>query len=156
MTALADLHRSVQAVLTGNRLGSPVFVRYHLQSADKASAVPRRLAQVLAVVTGWLGRPIERVYAQGAPRSGQVSVLLEMRNGATAVISWAAGAVQGAGVDITVLGNHGALYHDVGTGQLWDEAAMALTDAPDPAHLEWIERALRSGRPETAERRPAP
>jgi hypothetical protein len=152
MPSLADLHRAVQSTLAGKRLGTPVFVRYHLQSRDKATALPRRLAQTVDVVRAWLGRPLERVYALGSPRSGQVSLTLEFRGGPSAVVSWAAGEPRGDGVDLTVIGNHGALYHDAGAANLWDDPAAPAAEPPAPATLAAVERALRSGRPETVEK----
>jgi hypothetical protein len=148
MTTVADLHRAVQATVAGKRLGRPVFVRYLFQSEDKPEAVLPRLAQATAAVRDWLGQPLERVYALGAAAGGQVSLTLEFSRGATAVVGWSRGRPRGAGVDVLVIGDHGALYHDAGTADLWDEAAAAAEDAPDPRIQDVIERALGSGKPE--------
>src|SRR5262245_8941759 len=128
MTTLADLHRSVQATLASKRLGRPVFVRYLLQSQEKADAAVPRLALLAGTVRDWVGQPLERVYALGTLRGGQLSLTLEFRDGATALVSWTAGPPRGDGVDLTVLGNHGALYHDAGAAQLWDEPATGPRD----------------------------
>jgi predicted dehydrogenase len=126
MSAAADRHRAVEATLAAGRLGTPVFVRYHLQSREPLRAVQRRLAGVKGVVEGWVGRATEREYPLGGIRGGHVCTLVEYLGGATAFVSWACGAEQGA-ADVTVLGNHGGLYHEgpalVGNGAL-------LTDAP--------------------------
>src|SRR5437879_5527695 len=90
MTSLADLHRAVQATLASKRLGRPVFVRYLLCSRDRAEAALPRLAQLTAAVRAWVGQPLERVHAAGTPRGGQVTLTLEFRGGATALVSWAA------------------------------------------------------------------
>src|SRR5437588_12305016 len=114
MSTLADLHRAVQSTLASKRLGRPVFVRYLLCSQDKPEAALPRLAQLTAVVRDWIGQAVERVHAAGTPRGGQITLTLEFRGGATALVSWAAAPPRGDGIDLTVLGNHGALYHDAG------------------------------------------
>ncbi len=147
MTRLADLHRAVQTSLASKRLGTPVFVRYSLFSQDKAAAAVSRLAQIAAVVRDWLGQAPERLYALGSAKSGHITLTMECRGGATAQISWANSPR--ASVDLILLGNHGALYHDLGIANLWDESLVPLGDKPDQDLLAWIERALRSGWPET-------
>ena len=151
MTTLADLHRAVQSTLASKRLGRPVFVRYLFCGPDKADAALPRLAQLTAAVRDWLGQPLERVHAAGTPRGGQVSLTLELRGGATALVSWAAAPPRSDGIDLTVLGNRGALYHDAGAARLGGEAALGPAGTPDKALLALLERALRSGRPETAD-----
>jgi hypothetical protein len=148
MPALADLHRAVEATLAGKRLGTPIFVRYLFHGAGANLA---RLAQTVTIVRGWLDQEIERIYAVGSLKGGQLSLTLECRGGATALVGWSAGGAAGGGVDVTLLGNHGALFHDAGADQLWDEPLTSVADKPDRALVAWIERALRSGRPEAAE-----
>jgi predicted dehydrogenase len=147
MPPLADLHRAVKTALAGKRLGRPVFVRYILQGPEKPEAVVPRLAQLVGVVRGWLGQLPERVYAVGSPADGQVSLTLQFREGATALVSFARGQPHGPGADVTVFGNHGALYHDAGDSNSWGEAED-LSDRPDPQVQAAIERSLRSGKPE--------
>src|SRR5947209_10247094 len=86
MTALADLHRAVQSTLASKRLGRPVFVRYLLCSRDRAEAALPRLVQLTAAVRDWFGQPLERLHANGSPKSGQVSLTLEFRGGGTALV----------------------------------------------------------------------
>jgi hypothetical protein len=148
MTALANLHNAVQATLASQRLGRPVFVRYLVQTPDKAETIVPRLAQVTTTVREWLGQPLERLYAVGTVESGQVSLTLQFRDGATALVGFARGQPRGSGIDLMVLANHGAIYHDAGSTQLWDEA-VAVAGAPTDARLlAAIERSLRSGKPE--------
>jgi hypothetical protein len=152
MTRLADLHRFIESTLAARRLGTPVFVRYLVQSQDKPAAVLPRLTLIAAQVRSWLGQPMERLYSLGQPKSGQVSLTVEYRGGATALLAWSGGLPRGTGVDILVLGNHGAIHHDAGLGALWDESLGGLDDKPDAALLASIERAVRSGRPENVAR----
>jgi hypothetical protein len=60
----------------------------------------------------------------------------------------ARGQPHGDGVDLLVLGNHGALYHDAGHAVLGAEPDPYLSEVPDPALVAVIRRALRSGKPE--------
>lgn len=150
MITLAELHRAVQTTLAGKRLGNPVFVRYLLFSQDRPAAVLQGLAQQASLVQGWMNQPIERITSTGTVKGGQVSLLLEFRGGSTAILAWAGVPGRGNGVDLLVLGNHGAIYHDAGQADLWDEAAAPAADPADENLRAWIERAVKSGRPETA------
>jgi hypothetical protein len=147
MTTLADLHRAVQATLATKRLGQLVFVRYLLHGPDRPTVALARLAQLTAVVRDWIGQTLERIHAVGAPKTGQVSLTLEFQAGATALVSWAAVAAGGHAIDLTVLGNHGALYQDAGSARLWELGALAPPEAPDKALLAVLEQALRSASP---------
>jgi hypothetical protein len=144
MTTLADFHRAVQGTIASKRIGKPVFVRYLVQGADKTDAVPARLARITETVQDWLGQPLERVYAVGTSAGGQVSLTVEGRAGGSALISFARTPAAG-GVDLTVLGNHGAIYHTLEGGErsLGEEAGKP----PDSRILSAVERSLRSGKP---------
>lgn len=148
MSTLTDLHRAVQTTLASQRLGKPVFVRYCLHRLGKVEAPLPALAQVTAVVRDWLGQPLDRVYAVGTLESGQVSLTLQFREGATALVSYARGTLRGEGVDLLVLGNRGALSHDAGSEAPWDEVMPLGRERPDPVLQALIEKALRSGKPE--------
>jgi hypothetical protein len=146
MTA-ADLHRTVQSTLTSKRLGTPVFVRYLYHYAGEGPAVLARLARVVDAVRAWLAQPLERIHAQGSVAGRHIALTLECRTGATALVNWI-GTPRGPGIDLTVLGNHGALYHDLGDGNAWEETTFDDRQPVDDALVAWIERALRNGRPE--------
>lgn len=150
MTTLADLHHAVQAALASKRLGQPVFVRCTLQGTDKAEAVVPRLARLTAMVRDWMGQPLDRVYAVGSVAEGQVALTLQFRTGGTAAVSFAHGQPRGDSVDLMVIGNHGAIYHDGGSANLWDEP-LADDQRPEPALVAILERALKSGAVERVE-----
>jgi len=143
MPSLADLHRAVQSTLASKRLGTPVFVRYLFHGSE---AVLTRLTQTVNAIRGWISRDLDRLYALGSVKSGQITLTLEFQGGATALVGWSAGSGAGGGVDLTLLSNHGALYHDAGGDRVWD----APPAKPDRDLTAWIERALRSNRPEAA------
>lgn len=147
MASLSSLHRAVQNTLASKRIGKVVFVRYILQGKDAADSAHLKLAAAVAAVANWIGSPLDKLY--GLPGDGnQVSLTLQFRDGATALVNFAHGPVHGDGVDLLVVGNHGAIYHDAGTASLWDEEAT-VAEKPNPAMVAAIERALRSGKPES-------
>lgn len=150
MTTLADLHRAVQGALASKRLGVPVFARYQYHAPIKGQAIVARLAKTTAIVRTWLDQPLERIFAQGTPASRHITLLLEFRGGLTAVVTWIGTSGRGGGVDLTLLGNHGVLYHDAGDAPLWEEAFAGDDAAPEKDLLAWIERAVKSNRPEDA------
>ncbi len=142
MPSLTDLHRAVETALASGRLGTPVFVRYLLLVPDPPDAVTTRLAQLAATANGWLGQPLAEVYAPAPPQDGAVTVTLRYRTGATALVSIGPG--DGA-ADVLVLGNRGALYHDL-TGS----GAYEVPQSPAESQLlAVVSRALQSNRPES-------
>lgn len=146
----ADLHRTVQTTLASKRLGTPVFVRYLFHGAGEAPAVTARLARIVAKIREWLGQPLERIHGQGNVAARHIALTLECRGGATAVVTWIGTTPRGPGIDLTVLGNHGAMYHDLGDANAWEEATFDDQQPADATLVAWIDRALRSGRPETS------
>jgi hypothetical protein len=149
MTA-ADLHRAVQTTLAGKRLGTPVFVRYLFHGSVQGTAVVARLARIVATARGWLDQSLERIHAQGGVNQRHITLTLECRGGATALVTWIGTTPRSPGIDLTVLGNHGALYHDLGDANSWDDASFDDRQPADATLVAWIERALHSGRPESA------
>jgi hypothetical protein len=145
MASLADLHRAVQKTLASGRLGQPVFLRYLVRGSEGGEAIRERMAQCIALAREWLHQSLVSVYAVGSPESCQVSLTLEFDGGATALLGYASTPPQDAGVDLLLLGNHGALYHEAAASVHAEEAQRSDADADIQAVLQ---RALHSGRPE--------
>jgi hypothetical protein len=132
MDTVSDLHRAVAATLAEKRIGTPVFVRY---TAVLDTDAVTKLAALAEVVRGWVGQRLDLVYAPGGS-----SLVLRFRGGATALIALVRHLPGERTVDLLILGNHGAIYHD---GAYTDESGSA------PASVRaTIARALSSGRPE--------
>ncbi len=147
----ADLHRAVQAALASKRLGTPVFVRYLFHYQGAAAVVLTRLTLTVMTLRDWFGQPLERIAAAGTVKDRHLTLTLEWRGGGTALVSWAGTTAPGPGIDLTVLGNHGAIYHDLGMANGFDLPEPAAPQpAPDEELQAWIEQAIRSGRPENA------
>ncbi len=153
MTTISDLHRTVEQTIATKRLGTPVFVRYLLHSHDKASVIPTRLACIAEAIRNWLNKQkLDRIYAIGSAASGHMTLTLEFDKGGTAQVSWVSGRGRGEGVDLMVIGNHGAIYHDVGATRLWDQPAPPLKDEPDDSLVQLIKKAIQSGQPESTKK----
>ena len=53
-------------------------------------------------------------------------------------------------MDLILVGNHGAAYHDFGGANLWEGDSVAEEPAPDKKLQTLIERALESAQPISA------
>ena len=146
MPYLADLHRTIQATLAGGRLGRPVFLRYLIRGSDDAASIRDCLAQAVALAGTWLGQSLATVYTLGSLESGHVSVALAFDAGATALVAYARTPPADAGVDVLLLGNHGALYHESGPSGYPEEATGRGGEAQI---LKLLLRALQSHQPES-------
>ena len=117
--SLADLHRAIDGTLATGRIGRPVFVRYSIYGLDP----PRRLIDGVAALAGaairWVGGQVEFITAVGSETAGQLAATVVFKSGESAVMTCGRAAGPGSGVDVMILGSHGALYHDGGTSVLW-------------------------------------
>lgn len=151
-TDLDALERTVEGVLADKRLGRPVFVRYTLPQTRKARQSIAQLARMTQAVRVWVGQPLARLYAVGSLKEGPVSLTVQFRDGATALVSIVRGESHGDGVDLLVIGNHGSLHYDSSTAPAWDGGVVHPKGEPEAKLMSVIERALRSGRPEALDR----
>lgn len=147
-TDLDQLEQTVEGVLAEKRIGRPVFVRYTLPETGKAPQTVSRLARMMQTVRRWVGQPPTRLYAVGSLKDGPVSLTVQFRDGATALLSVVRGKSHGDGVDLLVIGNHGALHYDSSTAPAWDSSAVHHKGLADAKLVAAVERALRSGQPE--------
>jgi hypothetical protein len=139
MATLAEVHGTVEATLATGRLGQPVFVRYLIQGAERDEAILAVLVRAADAARRWLDQSLTQLHAIGSLENGQVSATLQFDRGASAQITFARGSYRQ--LDLMVLGNHGALYHE---DSLDGSADLEF----HPQLRTVLERALRSGRPE--------
>ncbi len=144
---LGALEQSVQEVIDRNRIGRPVFIRYTLLGPLKQDEMLALLSRMLDAARRWLGQPIGKVYAVGSLEGGQVSLTMQTPDGATALLSVGRTRATGDGIDLMVVGDHGAIYHDAGQGLLGCNGARYQRPGSEPKLLGLIERVLASGRP---------
>jgi hypothetical protein len=147
--APADEHlaAAVRSVIASKRIGTPVFVRVILQGPDEGDSLLAKLSRMAFLARQWLGQDLLRCQAMGSLETGQVNLALTFSGGATALVSYSRSLLRGDGLDVTVLGNHGAIYHDIGAGNRWDEALAIKTESQPPLTLDLLRRALQSGKP---------
>lgn len=146
---LDALEQSIQGVIDHKRIGRPVFVRYTLLGALQQEEMLALLSRMLDAARRWLGQPIGKIYAVGSMDAGQVSLTVQTTEGATALISVGRTRAGGDGIDLIVLGDHGAIFHDAGQRSFASGGARYRQPVGEPKWLRLIERALASGRPET-------
>src|SRR5262245_31834333 len=120
MATLSDLHAAVERVIASKRLGTPLFVRYTATGEAPQHAAVGKLAGLADVVRRWLGQGLDQVYALGGA-DGSLTLALDFQEGATALVCLVP-HLPGGGIDLMLLGNRGAIYHD---------AADADSDARD-------------------------
>jgi hypothetical protein len=144
---MQDLYRAVDAARP--RIGQPVFVRYTRSGGTDADAMVALLARMVADAQAWIGRPPQRLWANGSPRRGQVCLTVQFQAGATALVSYDRVAAAGEGLDLLILGNHGSMMYDSGTGLSGDTPLPYTPEQPaDPEIQAAITRSLESGEPQ--------
>jgi hypothetical protein len=146
MSALSDLHGSVQKTLETQRLGRPVFVRHCLQVPVRPQSLLPLITNVAAAICSWIGQPLARLYSLGSPVHGHLSLVLGFGDGSTAIAQYIQHRQCETSVDLLVLGSHGALFHEscpldsIQVGPLGDTL-------PDAVLLSTIEQAIAGGKP---------
>jgi hypothetical protein len=137
--SLADLQRSVQAVVASKRIGQPVFIRLTWQTGEVSLD---RAGELVELVRQWTGQAVDKLHAVGSLAGGQLCLSVQFANGATALVSLAKTPPRGDGVDLLLIGNHGSVMYDSGTAMLWDGAAVPTDLRPDAKLRQQIEQAV--------------
>jgi len=143
------LYKTVKSVLDSGRVGSPVFVRCVAQIASDREHLTDALAEVLAIAGLWLGASPQRVYAQGGKDAGQITATVHYLTGQTALVN--VGTVKANGtprVDLMLLGNKGAIYHDSLLLPSFAMPAGAVSHAEiiSKSLMDAVERSLQTGK----------
>jgi hypothetical protein len=147
---MQSLYETIKEILGTGRVGVPVFVRCVVSIAPEEEDIEEVLMKVLTMTNSWLGASPFRVYAQSRPKSGQITVTIHYLEGQSALVSVNAVPGLAASVDLVLLGNKGALYHD--SESLSPD--FDVTDEPLPIP-EWlidiVDQSLQTGRPVVVE-----
>jgi hypothetical protein len=146
---LLSLQQAVQAALDARHVGVPVFVRWVAQTASDGDELTEALGEAVAVAGSWLGAPVRSVYVQGRGRrpspasAGQITATVQYAGGQSALVSVSPTPAEGAPrLDLMLLGNTGALYHD---GSGLSPAQLAAVGTPSgelPSLPDTLRRAL--------------
>lgn len=140
------LYETVKEILNTGRVGVPVFMRCVAQIAPESGHIGYVLVRMLTMACSWLEASPLKVYAQSRNNSRQITVTTQYAGGQTSIVSVDAVPSVSTRVDLMLLGNKGALYHD---GEALSPG-FDITAEPLPVP-EWltdaVERSLRSGKP---------
>jgi hypothetical protein len=122
---LLSLQQAVQAALDARHVGVPVFVRWVAQTAGDGDELTEALGEAVAIASSWLGAAVRSVYVQGRGRrpggrpigspasAGQITATVQYAGGQSALVSVSPTPAEGAPrLDLMLLGNTGALYHE--------------------------------------------
>ena len=148
MTYLDSLAQTVQSSIAENHVGIPVFVRCIANLADCVDDILLRLDQLTTATNTWLDATPSRVYASGATGLGQVSVMLEYASGASALVCVALASGE-PHIHLTVIGNHGTLYHSDPVPASSNERGQFSPSTEAGVLRLAIGESLRSGEPKT-------
>jgi hypothetical protein len=151
ITGIVSLYQSVKVALDAGHVGVPVFVRCVAYTANGRDELTEALHQAAAVAGGWLDAPPRRIYVLGGEEAGQITATLQYAGGQSALVSVNPVPPDGAArVDLMLLGNTGALYHEssaLSRAQLAAAGAAAGELPTLPAGLGTaIRESLESGR----------
>lgn len=141
-----DLSRAVSSVLKSKRLGQPVFVRLTVQGKQTDQAIVDLVAGLCDLALSWLDQEIARLHAVGNLETAQLTATLSGSSGGSAVISFTGDKSFGDGIDLLLIGNHGAIFRDAGSGNLWDSYPTG-GPKPRPATRRDLQKAFSTGKP---------
>jgi hypothetical protein len=148
-TDLAHLEQRIAAA--AKKVGQVVFVRYLLHGRANKEECLAYLSRMARAASGWIGQKVVRVHAVGSAATGQLSLTLEYEGGASASLNYVGQDGPGDGVNILVLGNHGSITYDWGTGNSAPARADYPEAAPGTKFVDAVTRSLKSGRPESVQ-----
>ncbi|MBD3185119.1 hypothetical protein GF312_22755 [Candidatus Poribacteria bacterium] len=106
-----SLYETVKEILESRRVGDPVFVRCNAHVALENENVSIVLARILSMASSWLEATPMQVYAQIDHNLRQISTTVRYTDGQTAIVTVST-VYSKTSLDLMVLGNKGALYHD--------------------------------------------
>ena len=149
MSHFDQLDRTVQDAIKSGRIGQPVFVRLTITVQPAGADTWAVLASLVPTVQGWVGVPIQRLYAVETSPRHHGALALQFQGGPSALLSSVSPAPAGPGLDVFILGNRGGMYHD---GLMCSSPhGVGLTAPPERADepiRRVIQSSLRTGRPQ--------
>jgi len=148
---------AVLNVLRAKRIGTPVSVRIVDHTISDSDRLAPTLGRQLEAASRWLDADVRRLAALGDLRSGPVSVLMEFRQGQTAIVSVGTHGRRSPLLEVIVVGNRGVLSWEPGPGPAVESEPAGSTGSPSVRRLlDAVGESLASGSPVTldAEARP--
>ena len=141
---------AVRSVLRAKRIGNPVSVRIVDHTISDADRLGPTLGRHLEAASRWLDADVCRLAALGDLRSGPVSVLMQFREGQTALVSAGTRGRRGPLLEVVVVGNRGVLSWEPGPGPATESGPAGPADSPSARRLlDAVRRSLASAGPVT-------
>lgn len=138
------LYETVGKIIAAGRIGVPVFVRCLVQLPPNTEKPEKILASIMNVASLWLNSSPSSLYAQRND-SAYINSTIKYAGGQTAIGITSILPITKAQVDVMLLGNKGAIYHE-------DDFLLPESDFDDKTVSESlkvaIERSLETGKPE--------
>jgi len=106
------LYQTIKEIIDTGRVGVPVFVRFIVQTTPIDEQIIDILAQTLVMTGSWLGSIPAKIYVQHRENTAQITATAEYTGGQTAIVSINISTEFASRIDLMLLGNKGALYHD--------------------------------------------
>ena len=140
------LYQTIKEIIDAGRVGTPVFIRFIAQVIPSEEHIIDTLGRFLVIIGSWLGAIPVRVYVQHRENTAQITASVEYEDGQTAIVSVGIASGFSSRIDLMMLGNKGALYHD-GT-DMPPEFNMEFEFMAIPEWLiDAVERSLFIGKP---------
>lgn len=126
---------AVSNVLRAKRIGTAVSVRIVDHTIADSDRLEPALGRHMEAASRWLDADVRRLAALGDLHGGPVSVLMEFRQGQTALVSVGARGRQSPLLEIAVVGNRGVLSWEPGPGPTVESEPAGLADSPAARRL---------------------
>jgi len=140
------LYQTVKEIIDTGRVGIPVFVRLIGRIIPSEDHIIDTLGRILAITGSWFSAVPIRIYVQHKENTAQVTATVEYESGQTAIVSLSIASEFASRIDLMMLGNKGALYHDGNNIPLNFDMNIKLIEIPEWL-MDAIERSLFVGKP---------
>lgn len=148
---MRSLYEAIRQILDNGRVGVPVFTRFTVQIAPEDGHVENVLARILTMTCSWMEAKPLRVYALSQDDSKHLTAFVHYADGQTAIVSVTTVPYHEHRMYLMILGNKGALYHDMEVLP----PGFEITTEPLPIQ-EWlmhaVNRSISTGKPVFFER----
>ena len=147
---MRSLYETTTRIIENGRVGVPVFARFSVQISHEDGHVEDVLARILTMTCSWMNAKPIMVYALSKDDSKHLTALVHYEDGQTAIVSVNTVPRHEHRVYLMILGNKGALYHDM-------EAlppGFEITAKPLPIQgrlMHALNSSISTGRPEFLE-----
>jgi len=142
------LYQTIKDILNAGEVGVPVFVRCLVQVIPNNNSLIDLLGKLLMMAGSWMDTIPIKVYVQ--QRNIQVNASVLYTGGQTAIVSVNTAMGVSPKLDLMMIGNKGALYHDGTEMPPGFDFSFDHLIVPDWL-MDAMERSIDNGRPEVIE-----